>query len=116
MKNNSLLSLLFLFTIICTTNFSCSKDNGGTTPTGSNVSISGFAFNSAALTVAKGATVKWTNNDATAHTVTSDTGTELNSGSIAPGATFSHTFSAAGSFSYHCNIHPSMTAAITVTP
>src|ERR1035437_4169265 len=38
------------------------------------VSISGFAFSLQTLTIAKGTTVIWTNNDSPAHTVTSDTG------------------------------------------
>ena len=33
------------------------------------------------------------------------TGKELDSGNIAPGGTYSHTFSTAGDFAYHCTIH-----------
>jgi plastocyanin len=36
-------------------------------------------------------------------------GLELNSGTINPGADYSHTFTTAGTFPYHCTIHPSMT-------
>ena len=43
-------------------------------------------------------------------------GLELNSGNVAPGNTYSHTFPAtAGSFPYHCQIHPSMTGSVTVS-
>jgi plastocyanin len=82
---------------------------GGTT----EVSIAGFAFAPADLTVKAGDTVKWTNNDSVAHTVTSDTGA-FESGSLAPGASYSFTFKNAGAFPYHCAVHPSMTAKITV--
>ncbi|HEY6012505.1 MAG TPA: plastocyanin/azurin family copper-binding protein [Candidatus Limnocylindrales bacterium] len=61
-----------------------------------------------------GDTVTWTNGTDVAHTVTSDSGSELASDSIGDGATFEHTFSAEGTFTYHCTIHPYMTGKITV--
>lgn len=54
------------------------------------------------LLKAKGTTVIWTNNGATIHTVTSDDGTSFDSGTIASGGTYSHTFNTAGSFAYLC--------------
>ncbi|HEX4936852.1 MAG TPA: hypothetical protein VFV33_26905 [Gemmatimonadaceae bacterium] len=39
---------------------------------------------------------------------------ELNSGTLAAGVGFQHTFASAGSFPYHCTIHPSMTGTVTV--
>ena len=81
---------------------------------GSAVTIKGFAFGPATLKVAAGTTVTWTNQDSTAHTVTGDKN-EFDSGNLAPGKTFTHTFDKAGTFAYHCTIHPSMKATITVT-
>ena len=49
----------------------------------------------------------------TDHTVTADSGL-FGGGSLAPGAAFSHTFRAAGTFRYHCSIHTYMTGTITV--
>ena len=77
------------------------------------VSIQGMAFNPQTLTVSVNTTVKWTNNDAISHTVTSDTNL-FNSGTLSPGGTFSFQFTSAGTFKYHCSIHPDMTATITV--
>lgn len=77
------------------------------------VSIANFAFAPVDLTVKVGDTVTWTNNDSVAHTVTSDTGA-FQSPSMPQGATFTFTFSKAGSYPYHCSVHPSMTAKITV--
>ena len=77
------------------------------------VSIKDFSFEPGSISVAVGSTVTWTNNDTTSHTVTADDGS-FDAGTLAPGATFSHTFDTPGTFSYHCNIHPSMTATITV--
>ncbi len=83
--------------------------------TGAAVAIKDFSFQPASISVVVGSTVTWTNNDTTGHTVTADDGS-FDSGTVAPGATFSHTFDTAGTFTYHCNIHPSMTATITVVP
>jgi hypothetical protein len=65
------------------------------------------------IAVAAGATVTWTNNDNVTHTSTSDTNL-WNSGSIAPQGSFSRMFPSAGTFSYHCSIHPGMVATVTV--
>jgi len=52
----------------------------------------------------------------TTDTVTSDTAGVFNSTSnITQNQTFKFTFSTAGTFPYHCNIHPYMKATITVT-
>jgi plastocyanin len=80
----------------------------------SAVTIQNFAFNPRTVTVKVGTKVTWTNQDSTAHTVTFDTG-DTKSGNIAQGATFEQTFSSAGSLTYHCSIHPSMTGTVTVT-
>jgi len=90
-----------------------SGEPGASAAAGQSVTIQNFAFAPNALTVPVGASVTWTNNDTTQHTVTADDGS-FDSGPIQPGATFSQTFSAAGTFTYHCNIHPNMTATITV--
>jgi plastocyanin len=81
--------------------------------TGSAVSIANFSFQPAAITVAVGTTVTWTNNDSSAHTVTANDGS-FDSGRLAPGATFSQTFATAGTFAYHCAIHSSMKATVIV--
>ena len=65
------------------------------------------------ITVPVGGTVTWTNNDTVAHTSTADAGA-WNSSSIAPGATFSRTFSSGDTFQYHCTIHPGMVGTVNV--
>jgi len=71
------------------------------------------AYSPNPVAIAVGGTVTWTNNDNTAHTSTSDNGA-WNSGNIAPGGSFSMTFTTAGSFTYHCTIHPGMIGTVTV--
>jgi len=122
--SNAALIVLFTMAIIGITVIACSKssgngygnggNNGGGDNNGSSVSIAGFAFSVSSLAVKQGTTVKWTNNDATTHTVTADDGS-FDSDNIAPGGTFSHTFSSQGTFAYHCKIHSSMTAKVVVS-
>jgi plastocyanin len=79
------------------------------------VTIQNFAFSPQTITVTPGTTVIWTNKDSVNHTVTSDTGAWPDSGSLATNQTFSHTFAKAGTYPYHCAIHPSMTARVIVS-
>jgi len=79
------------------------------------VAIQNFAFSPRTLTVAPGTTVVWTQKDSAPHTVTSDTGAWTASADLQPGQTFSHTFTQAGTFAYHCAVHPNMTATVAVS-
>ena len=72
------------------------------------------------VTIDVGGEVMWNNIDAMAHTVTAGTPTEglsehFDSGLMAPGAMFSHTFDAAGTFDYFCMVHPWMAGAVMVS-
>ena len=80
---------------------------------GAQVVLKGFAFDPASVTIKVGASVTWTNQDSTNHTVTADKG-EFNSSQLANGATFSFKFDKAGTYAYHCSIHPSMTGTVVV--
>lgn len=90
-----------------------SSSSSGGAASGPAVSIANFAFSPATVTVKVGDTVTWTNNDSVPHTVTADDGT-FASDTLAQGQTFSFKFAKAGSVSYHCSIHPQMTAQVTV--
>ncbi len=66
-------------------------------------------------TVKAGQTVAWKNNDVITHTATADSGA-FDTGAIPPGGTSNPiTMSTAGSFGYHCSIHPTMTGTLNVT-
>ena len=65
------------------------------------------------VNIAAGTTVTWMNTDSVSHTSTSD-GSGWNSGSLAPGRQFSFTFETAGTFPYHCAIHPGMIGTVVV--
>jgi plastocyanin len=81
---------------------------------GDQVNIDGFAFAPLTLTVKAGATVTWTNRDEEPHTVVASDGSFRSPG-MGTGATYSHTFPAAGKFDYVCSIHPMMRGTVVVT-
>lgn len=61
-----------------------------------------------------GGTVTWTNGTDAPHTVTSDSGSGLASGTIGPGTTFNHAFATTGTFAYHCTVHTYMVGTVRV--
>lgn len=73
------------------------------------------------ITVSPKTVIAWTNIDNTAHTVTSgtpaenNTGTVFDSDTIGPGATYSFIFISSGTYDYFCSIHPWMTGEVIVT-
>src|SRR5262245_31356246 len=71
------------------------------------------AYNPGEIAVAVGSTVTWVNTDTVSHTSTSDA-SQFDSGIIAPGGQFSSNFTAAGTFPYHCAIHPGMIGRVVV--
>jgi plastocyanin len=89
---------------------------GGNGAAPNMIKISNFAFSPDTMTVKVGSKVTWTNEDSATHTVVSDDGKTFQSRGIAQNATYSFTFTSAGTFPYHCSVHPQMTAKIIVTP
>ena len=78
------------------------------------VDIVGFSFAPGTATVAVGDTVTWANADAQSHTATADDGA-FDTGTIAGRSSKAVTLTTAGTFAYHCRIHPAMTATLVVT-
>lgn len=123
-RSRFLIITTFLFAILLISD-SCNKSSynnmtgmsGGTGGSGSpglnEVFIQNLSFNPSTIMVSTNTTITWTNKDAIDHTVTSSTGL-FNSGNIGPNGTYSYTFVTAGTYAYHCNIHPGMTASVSV--
>ncbi|WP_119391613.1 cupredoxin domain-containing protein [Taklimakanibacter lacteus] len=82
------------------------------------IDIKLFQFKPKELEVKKGTTVTWTNDDAIEHSVTAGkpgkAAQDFDSGFFTKGGSFSHTFDAAGRFTYFCKRHPNMQAAVKV--
>ena len=121
---------LFGFTVIAA---SCGSSSSPTSPSPTpggggggggvtadvTITINGMngnqSFSPDPSTAKVGQTVAWRNADSITHTASADSGA-FNTGNIAPGATSSPiTMTAAGSFGYHCQIHPSMVGTLNVT-
>ena len=87
------------------------QDKAATT----EVKIDNFSFGPAALTVAVGSTVTWTNRDDIPHTVVStDDPKKFKSKVLDTDEKFSYTFTKAGTYPYFCSIHPKMTGQVMV--
>jgi plastocyanin len=82
---------------------------------GTAVTVQDNSFSPGDLKVKVGDTVKFTNDGAIAHTVTATDGAKFDSGSLAPGATFTFTADKAGTVSYVCTFHPGMQGTIEVS-
>jgi plastocyanin len=86
----------------------------GTHPAAANsITIQNFSFT--ALTVKPGATITVTNKDPVDHTVTADSGDAFNV-RVTAGATATFTApTKAGTYAYHCTIHPGMHGSLVVS-
>ncbi len=80
------------------------------------ISINNGKFRPKNVTVKVGTSLTWTNNDSTPQSVTSDAPGLFDSGPLAPGATFSHTFSTAGVFPYHSTGVAGSYGSVTAAP
>ena len=76
-----------------------------------SISISNFAFHPQQLTVKIGTTVTWTNDDPAPHQIG---GSILDSQLLNTGDSYNYIFTQAGTYDYHCLIHPTMTGQIIV--
>ena len=70
------------------------------------------------VTVAKGGSVVWTNDDSVNHDVTKTSGPgpdfKSGTGNLAGGDTYKQTFDTPGTIVYRCTIHPGMDGKIIV--
>ena len=95
-------------------------------PSGSvAVKITNYSFSPDTTSISVGQSVRWTNNDGVSHSVTSDTGTTLNSGAIAGtgtdsygnptgGGNYTKAFFTKGTLLYHCSIHPTTMQGVVI--
>jgi len=85
--------------------------SGAKTP--NSITIANFQFSPEPLVVKTGTTVKVTNDDGTAHTVTA-ADKSFDTGDLDGGATATITLAKAGTYKYFCDIHNYMTGTIEV--
>ena len=77
------------------------------------ISIAGYAFHPATITVAAGTKVTFANHDQTPHTATS-TKTGFDTGTVKPGASVTVTLKKPGTYTYFCQFHAFMRGTVVV--
>ncbi len=82
---------------------------------GTNVNLPGYTPVDLTVVIGINNTVKWTNNDNMAHTVTAIDGS-FDSGNMNADESFLHTFSKTGTYAYLCLYHHWMQGRVTVIP
>ena len=78
------------------------------------VLIENMRFSPEALAVHPGDRIVWRNNDLVPHTATATAAKVFDSGSIAPGQSWSTVVRQKGKVPYVCTFHPGMNATLTV--
>lgn len=78
-----------------------------------SVQIRDFAFQPAAIVVAPGATVTWTNADDEPHTVMAND-RAYRSTPLDTDDQYSHVYATPGEYRYFCSLHPHMTGVVIV--
>ena len=99
-----------------TSNTQTTSSSDATTKAPNSIEIRDYAYSPNDLTIKKGTTITWTNQDSVKHDVMTDvSGKGPSSELLAKGESYSYTFDEVGTFSYHCSPHPYMKGSITVT-
>ena len=75
--------------------------------------ISDFTYTPSTVTVTAGDSVTWTNGGPTGHSATADDGS-FDTGILRKGTSGSHTFTTAGTYTFHCTPHPFMKGKVVV--
>ena len=78
------------------------------------VQIKRSAFQPSTVTIKTGDVVKWTNTDTQNHQVVSNNGSFV-SPILGPGKSYSHRFTAAGTYRYHDGLNPTVRGVVKVT-
>ncbi len=91
---------------------------GGAAGPAVEVGMSEIQFKPKDVTVAKGGTITWTNNESVPHDVTKEDGPgpdfTSGKGNMQKGDTFDQKFDVAGKINYVCTVHPNMVGTVTV--
>jgi plastocyanin len=87
-------------------------DSTGTTTVSATVANNAW---SQPVTAKVGDVITWSNDDSVPHKVALDDGSCAMAANIAGGGSKSLTFSKAGTYPFHCSVHPSMKGTITIS-
>jgi plastocyanin len=110
-----------LFAVIALAATSCGTDS--TASSGENppaiaatIRVTDGKFEPRKIDIAVGGSVTWINDDVASHNVKFLEPSTFNSGIIKPAATWTQTFTSAGTYDYYCDFHNSMKGSVVVRP
>ena len=110
--NNHWLIILMLVLLFASAGYENAKASPDASATDKNtVLMQGYAFQPVEITIQKGETITWINQDSVRHTVT---GSFFDSGLLGKGQSFIQVFNESGVFDYRCLPHPGMKGKIIV--
>ena len=92
----------------------CTSEPEKRIPEVHTIVISGMQFKPAELTLQKGDTVIFVNNDLVVHDITEEPDKTWTSSNLSPGQ--SYRIAVRGSSNYYCSIHPTMKGKLIVQP
>ena len=92
----------------------CTSEPEKRVPEVHTIVISAMKFNPAELTLQKGDTIVFINNDLVVHDITQDPDKTWTSSNLSPGQSFR--MAVRGSSNYYCSIHPTMKGKLLVEP
>jgi plastocyanin len=87
----------------------------GTPVYANQVSIQDYTFTPRIISITRGTTVIWTNNDTVMHSVVFDDHSFTSSGILNQGSSFSFAFDKVGQYAYHGGVYPNAVGKIIVT-
>ena len=87
--------------------------SGSPAPAAVVVHIKNFAYAPDTVTISAGQSVRFVEDDDTAHTVTASDGS-FDSGNLEKGGSWVHAFTKAGTYNYVCTYHPYMKGKVVV--
>jgi len=82
--------------------------------TSQSVVIQDFSYQPQTVTINIGESVTWIDRDPVGHTATSDSAGLFDTGVIAPSGNKTVSFAIAGTYAYHCSIHPTLKGTVVV--
>jgi plastocyanin len=111
----AIVPVVALIAVLVTDAWSGNGSATGSAATADTVDIKDFSFSPKRITVKVGQPITVANQDNVTHTLTANDGA-FDTRDLGGGHRDRLTVEAAGTYAYHCEIHPFMTGAVQVSP